>query len=180
MNAQPRVESAPIFLADELFRNNNLFQRLVSSALASTFEYRAEEPPMELSAAQSINVFELPVFTPIQSRPNEFFAAVQEWEGVVTKVCKGLFFADLVDLSSNESEVSEKAEISFDDIDPADLERVCEGAIFRWSIGHSRTRGGEFSRKWRIYFRKAIPSTERSASTLENITLPDWLQYKLD
>lgn len=117
------------------------------------------------------NVFQLPKFEELKYKPSEFFAAVQEWEGVVTEIGESYFCADLIDLSAGAEEVTEKAEISFSDIDPADVDRVREGALFRWLIGHSRTRSGSFSRKWVIYFRRAAqrgPDTELEAVKLPN------------
>jgi len=116
-------------------------------------------------------VIELPTFRPLEFRPSEFFAAVQEWEGVVTSVGEDGFEADLWDMSSPSDEPSERAEIAYADIDPQDIGRVKVGAIFRWLIGHSRTRSGETSRKWVVYFR-ARNVQSRRPSAFEAVSLP--------
>jgi len=113
------------------------------------------ETETEVTSLSGGEIVEMPQFRQIESRPNEFFAAIQEWEGVVTGVYADFFTANLYDMKGPADEISELAEISYDDIDPADRHKVQEGAIFRWLIGHSRTRSDTFSRKWMIYFRRA-------------------------
>lgn len=116
-------------------------------------------------------VVDLPKFIPLNYPPTEFFAAIQEWEGVITGVEHDQFTADLIDITAGTHEVSEIAEISFEDIDPLDRHKVAEGAIFRWLIGHSRTRSGQSSRKWVIYFREN-GSRRKVESPFSNLGLP--------
>jgi hypothetical protein len=132
-----------------------------------------ETDPTELPAqrpAQS-NVVSLPQFEPLTYRPSEFFAAVQEWEGTVTAVHEEFFTADLYDVQSGQKEPSELGIISYDDIDPEDRDRVVEGAIFRWLIGHSRTRSGKSSRKWVIYFRR-VSKRASAPSSFDSVRIP--------
>jgi hypothetical protein len=125
------------------------------------------------------NVVQLPAFRQLTHRPSEFFAAIQEWEGAVTAVFDDHFAANLYDVAGKNQEMTEIADISFDDIDPADRGRVTEGAIFRWLIGHSRTRSGQFSRKWVIYFRRAL-SKPPEASVFSRIAIPENLKSPLN
>lgn len=103
------------------------------------------------------NVISLPVFQSVEGRPSEFFAALQEWNGVVTSIEKDHFTADLVDVSNGSRLVEEVAEIPLDEISPADRAALREGMIFRWLVGWSKTRGGTFSKKHQIYLRSIPP-----------------------
>ena len=116
-------------------------------------------------------VVDLPKFIPLNYPPTEFFAAIQEWEGVITGVEDTHFTADLFDITAGAIEISEIADISFEDIDPLDRDKVVEGAIFRWLIGHSRTRSGQSSRKWVIYFREN-GSRKKVDSPFSNLEIP--------
>lgn len=124
------------------------------------------------------NVVDLPRFQPLEYRPTEFFAAIQEWEGAITGVYENHFTANLYDVTAKSDEVSELAEISFEDVDPADRSKVQEGAIFRWLIGHSRTRSGQSSRKWLIYFRR-VPKRLAQRSPFVAIGIPEHLRNRL-
>jgi hypothetical protein len=80
-------------------------------------------------------------FTQLSDHPSESFAALQEWEGVVTKVKDGIVYANLVDITANETSFEEEAEIPFSEIRSEEQMRAVPGAIFRWTIGYYRQVG---------------------------------------
>lgn len=122
------------------------------------------------SRASADKVVGLPEFKPLQFRPTEFFAAIQEWEGVVREIKDNTIFADLYDLASSADTPTQLAEISFSDIDEKDHLKAKPGAIFRWLVGRSRTRAGSTSGKWVIYFR---PPVRGRQSIYDTIHVPD-------
>lgn len=103
-------------------------------------------------------VVELPVFAKRSYLPTEYFAALQEWEGVVREVTENGFIADLYDIGMESSGPTQIAEIAFADLDRADRNKAKPGAIFRWLVGRSRARTGRSSGKRVVYFRPAIKS----------------------
>ena len=123
------------------------------------------ETLLRCSAADS-RVVSLPEFKPLQFRPTEFFAAIQEWEGVIREIRDETIFADLYDVAALSDAPTQLAEISFSDIDENDRQKVKPGAIFRWLVGRSRTRAGSTSGKWVIYFRPPVRGRESIYDTL--------------
>lgn len=98
------------------------------------------------------------------------FVAEQEWEGFVTKVDSDEFTAHLVDLS--QEGIEEVAEFSVNDVSDIHKDLIKEGAIFRWSIGYERVRGGTKRKVSSIIFRRLPAWTKRdllkSASEVES------------
>src|SRR5262249_4531593 len=94
---------------------------------------------------------------PIEGRPNESLAALQEWEGVVVDVCDGAFRAELIDIAKGQPSPEELAEISVTEVSPDDRNRVVPGALFRWVIGYTRKASGRVERSALIYFRRTMP-----------------------
>lgn len=90
------------------------------------------------------------------------FVAEQEWEGYVTEVNGDEFKAHLIDLSDETTE--EIAEFSIDEVSSIHKELVKEGAIFRWSIGYERTRGGTKRKVSSIIFRRLPAWTKKELS----------------
>jgi hypothetical protein len=86
----------------------------------------------------------------------ESFAAVQEWEGVVTEIHPDVFMADLVDITAQALEANELAEILIKDIQEQDRHLFRVGAIFRWVVGYHRTASGTKTRGSRIHFRRPL------------------------
>ena len=80
------------------------------------------------------------------------FVAEQEWEGYVTQVMGDEFLAHLIDLSA--ADIEEEAVFSIEDVSSIHKELVKEGAIFRWSIGYERVRGGTKRKVSSIVFRR--------------------------
>jgi len=149
------------------------------SAPASQETDGSDADPSDPLRPVPANVIDLPRFAPLIHRPTEFFAAIHEWEGVVTDVLDDYFNADLYDMALGTAEVTEVAQISFEDIDPQDRARVQRGAIFRWLIGRSRTRSGTSSRKWVIYFRR-VPRSLDETSPFASLKLPMHLMLPLE
>lgn len=85
---------------------------------------------------------------PIQSS----FIAEQEWEGYVTNIDTSYFHAQLIDLTTKGIEEETKFELA--EVSPNNRELLKEGAIFRWSIGYERLKGGTKKRSSSIVFRR--------------------------
>jgi hypothetical protein len=67
------------------------------------------------------------------------FMELQQWEGVVTEVTQEAFFARLLSLSDNKSDL--EAEFAIDEVHREDKKLIHPGAIFYWSIGYKEDRG---------------------------------------
>lgn len=109
---------------------------------------------------EEIKVIRMPRIVNL-GQPGESFAAVQEWEGVVTEIRSDLFLAELVDITAQAREANELAEIPIEDIQEQDQELLAVGAIFRWVIGYHRTANGTKTRGSRIHFRKPLQLTQK-------------------
>jgi len=90
------------------------------------------------------------------------FVAEQEWEGYVTQVTKEDFTAHLIDLSA--PGIEEEACFSIDEVSNIHKELLKEGAIFRWSIGYERVRGGTKRKVSSIIFRRLPAWTKKDLS----------------
>lgn len=102
-----------------------------------------------------LKVIKMPRFVKLE-KSGESFAAVQEWEGVVTEIHPEVFLADLVDITAEAREANELAEISIEDIQEHDRRLFRIGAIFRWVVGYHRSAGGTKTRGSRIHFRRPL------------------------
>ncbi|MCQ4313484.1 hypothetical protein NAV33_16540 [Pseudomonas stutzeri] len=80
------------------------------------------------------------------------FIAEQEWEGCVLSIYEGQITALLQDLSRPGLE--EQAVFDVDEVSEIYRDLVKEGAIFRWSIGYQRQKGGTKSRLSSLVFRR--------------------------
>ena len=90
------------------------------------------------------------------------FVAEQEWEGYVTEIYGEDFKAHLIDLSSED--IEEIAEFSINEVSNTQKELVKEGAVFRWSIGYERLRGGNKRKVSSIIFRRLPAWTKKDLS----------------
>lgn len=81
------------------------------------------------------------------------FAALKEWEGVVTHIGEGMFHADLYDLSHSDDEPNEEMEFLIDELSEDEKARLKEGAIFRFMVGIVRHQGQRMN-TYKIYFRR--------------------------
>ena len=113
---------------------------------------RAASDTNEVS--DELKVIALPRYEPLPGRPNQSFAALQEWEGVVTAVIDDLIHANLVDITAGDAVTDEVAEIPLSEVSQPDRSRVVPGAIFRWVIGYLRMASGTQINGSIIYFRR--------------------------
>jgi hypothetical protein len=89
------------------------------------------------------------------------FAPLQEWEGYVREIGSDSITADLVDMTANAKNITDQAEIPFDELWDADREKLRIGSIFRWSIGYLRTPSGTKKRVSNIVFRELPRWTQK-------------------
>lgn len=95
-------------------------------------------------------------------RASVSFIAEQEWEGEVIRIEEDRFLGRLHDLSEwNDASFCEETEFSLKEISETDLSLLKEGAIFRWSLGFSRTPAGTRERTSRIVFRRLPAWTKK-------------------
>lgn len=80
------------------------------------------------------------------------FVAEQEWEGCVTWFDGKEFHAHLLDLTNDG--VEEEAVFDISEISSIHQDLLKEGALFRWSIGYLRQKGGTRSRLSSLVFRR--------------------------
>ena len=112
--------------------------------------------PAVVSSKSGLKVINFPVFNRVTAGRGEFFAATQEWEGYVTAIYDDYFTADLRDVTANEDDVGEVAEIPIDAISPDDRSKLVEGLVFRWLVGYSKTKSLQYSKKQIIYIRASV------------------------
>lgn len=82
------------------------------------------------------------------------FHALQEWEGYVLDIQRETFTARLVDKTAQGTVEGEIGEFAISDISDDDRALLRPGAIFRWTIGYQRTKGGTKRRVSDIVFRR--------------------------
>ena len=99
---------------------------------------------------------------------------LQEWEGQVQEVGPYFFTAHLVDLTANETEETEEAELPIDDLTESDRSLLVPGAVFRWLIGYRYIRGSKerftrfVIRRLPVWTRDEIKSADAEAEELHN------------
>lgn len=116
--------------------------------------------PEAISSDSGLKILNLPTFKRVAATMGEFFAATQEWEGYVTAVYDDYFTANLRDVTANEDEISEIAEIPIDSLSKDDQPKLTEGLIFRWLIGYSKTKSRQHSKKQIIYIRSGVAKSD--------------------
>jgi hypothetical protein len=89
------------------------------------------------------------------------FAPLQEWEGYVREIGSDSITADLVDVTANTKNITDQAEIPFEELSDADRQKLRIGSIFRWSIGYQRTTSGTKMRVSNIVFRELPRWTQK-------------------
>ncbi|MDH1148136.1 hypothetical protein N5C60_26455 [Pseudomonas mosselii] len=93
------------------------------------------------------------------------FVALQEWEGHVTEMDGDSFSAILLDVTKHSGE--ELATFPLDEISDSDQKLLKPGAIFRWSIGYERLRGGTKRKVSSIVFRRLPAWSKRDLLEIE-------------
>ncbi len=80
--------------------------------------------------------------------------ALQEWEGYVVEVGGETFTARLLDITAGSKVEGEIAEFALSEVPGHDEDLLRVGAVFRWIIGHLRTKGGTRWNVSQIVFRR--------------------------
>jgi hypothetical protein len=122
-----------------------------------------ENPDTQTTQYQSFNVNPtriLPKFRNVPRNREVSFPALQEWEGCVVEVSGLNFTARLIDITSNSKVVEEEADFPIEDVSESERDLLRPGAIFRWSIGYQRSRGGTRKRVSQVVFRRLPQWTE--------------------
>ncbi len=101
-----------------------------------------------------IKIIKLPAYVPRVDRPNESFAALQEWEGVVVSVDPDEFAAELYDITGDRNTAEEIGVFPRAELSQEQNAVLTKGLIFRWAIGFTRKATGRQSRTSIIYFRR--------------------------
>lgn len=84
---------------------------------------------------------------------------LKEWEGYVVAVASDSFLARLSDISELSASEDIEAKIPLDEVDPAQIRLVKEGAVFRWVISYVSESGRPRYRNSVLMFRE-LPRTE--------------------
>ena len=100
----------------------------------------SSDPPDD---TKELQIIQFPQFRPIEGRPTESLAALQEWEGLVIEVRDGVMIAELADIANTHVGREESAEIPIAEVPQEDRHRVVPGALFRWVIGYTRKSNGK-------------------------------------
>jgi len=155
------IESAPSGsrLLDNVPDNMDKLHRDVIRREQSKIETRIQQIRQNSTTVtldnEDLKIIDIPHFRPLEGRPNESLAALQEWEGVVTALEDDVIYVDLIDITARQRSASETAEIPINEIAEEDRHRVVPGGIFRWVIGFTRKATGGLARTSLIYFRRA-------------------------
>lgn len=162
--AQPIWQVAePIPLPQVDNSGGDIRQRILSAAArrwivrSSARSAESNDKPAGTSLVYQENpskVIIFPKFEPVRGRPSECFAALQEWEGVVTAISDASFSAHLYNITNGTATVEELAEFLIKDLDDAQRAALRPGAIFRWAIGFTKKDSGRQTKTSVIYFRK--------------------------
>lgn len=123
-------------------------------------ETQVEPVPTEAPAKIQDDLRPLVRLKPPQS-PVVKFNMLQQWEGTVTDVEDGSFWATLHDLTDPSRPV-ESAEFPFSEVPDEDKPLVAAGGVFYWSIGYWRSDGGQIRRISEIRVRRT-PLWSKSA-----------------
>jgi len=93
----------------------------------------------------------------------------QKWEGIVTDVCDGSFWAELHDLNNRHNPV-EIAEILMSKIPEEEHQYIEEGAVFYWNIGYWKKDGKCFSEfkflRPTVWTKRMLEKLEKKAKEL--------------
>jgi hypothetical protein len=122
---------------------------------------------------KDLQIIQFPQFRPVEGRPTESLAALQEWEGLVIEVRDGVVIAELADIASTHVGREERAEIPIAEVPQEDRHRAVPGALFRWVIGFNRKSSGRLSRSSLIYFRRTPKHFSSIGPALEFATEDD-------
>lgn len=98
------------------------------------------------------------------------FEVVRNWEGVVTAVDHSVFYGAVRDTSDIVQVPEDELEIEFDSVAEGDRDLVREGAVFYFTVGNRRVRGGSREISTRIVFRRMPRWSLRDIERAESAT----------
>ena len=93
------------------------------------------------SEARGVNADYFMGKTPTLPEFEEFFKAIEKWEGYVVSVSKDSFVARITS-TSGERNIEQEAQILIEEITESDRSLIQPGAVFYWSIGYLDRRVG--------------------------------------
>jgi len=129
---------------DEFYLDYNKI-KLEDLIIAESYKAKYGDP------VQEIELLSPNFLNKVFNKPQDEFVALVKWEGVVTKLDKKCFEADLYDKSRH---TTEEAEFSLEDVSEQDFELLKIGAIFYWSIGYLDRVSGQRIKSSIIKFRR--------------------------
>lgn len=104
-----------------------------------------------------VNKIQFLIVPPSLCQPHEYFHVRQKWEGYVIEVGQDTFWARLVPITGEGSDL--EAEIYLEDVELPDRPLVEPGAVFYWSIGYIVKPSRNRYRASLIRFRRLPPWT---------------------
>ena len=150
--AHQRISCA-IVIRQHMHIRERLREKLLKSESALTSDLENIEI-IQSADRRELKVIDLPTFKDLPAPSNESFAAMQEWEGVISRIEDGTIYADLIDITNKHRHFSETVEIPISELSENDRNRAVLGAIFRWAIGYIRKQSGQRVRSSVIYLRR--------------------------
>jgi hypothetical protein len=153
-SSDPRTSTAG---QDQRARNADL-----QNAIVAPDTDRLGETTMLKNNLYQGNIFQAQKKIFVAPRDVSFYP-LQEWEGYVVDIAGDTFTARLVDKTADKTVEGEVGEFAVSDLTDDDRELLKPGAIFRWTIGYQRTKGGTKRRVSDIVFRR----------------LPQWTKFDL-
>jgi hypothetical protein len=120
--------SEDVIIEDPLFIEKRYTKKTFS-------ETAAQQQQLESLQENSEEYYSPVVIVSRQKYESDIFIALQKWEGCVLSVNKETIIAQLRDLTGKESD--SQAEIEIGEIPRRDLDMLCPGAYFYWSIGYN-------------------------------------------
>lgn len=167
MSAAQRSYSTSTNLHADSWWSSSLTHLTQEALSNSDFEASATTEELSIRHAQSswqrsaLKSKELANLYNSNGKPLSSFIAEQEWEGEVISISEDKFIARLYDLTHTEKTTTqEESEFETREISESDLSLLKEGAIFRWSLGFSRSISGTRERTSRLVFRR-LPAWTR-------------------
>lgn len=106
-------------------------------------------------------------------KTQEFFRAIQKWEGHVIEADGDIFLARLVPIVGEGTE--QEAEIYIEEVDQGDRMLIAPGAVFYWSIGYLDRPSGRLRasilrfRRLPVWTKPELQSAEAAAARLKSL-----------
>jgi hypothetical protein len=90
---------------------------------------------------------------------------LQQFEGVVLKVHRDVFEAQLSDMTDPDK-AEEFADLPLCEISPPDLPLLVPGCVFYWILGYETREGGQITRVSEIRLRRSPPWSRRAVEAV--------------